>query len=111
MPDIILSIDDDGGKFTISLSDRLIVNLEHLGGAGFEWDYDEEKDKIDGIFFLDKSPSDSSLNSGAVGGSGLKTFIFQPIKKGTTPLRLKHWRKWDPNSPPIKEFGVTIRIA
>jgi len=107
MADIILSIDDDGGKFTISLSDRLIVNLEQLGGAGFEW----EKDEFDSNFFQDKSPPNSLLNGGAVGGSGLKMFKFQPIKKGTTSLRLKHRRVWDPDAPPIKEFGVTIRIA
>jgi len=106
MPDINLSIKDDGGTLTISLGDRLIINLEQLGGAGFEW----EKDVFDSSFFEEKSPADASAKPQAVGGSGGRLFIFEPLKKGTAQIKLKHRRPWDPVKSTINEFGVTVHI-
>ena len=106
MPDINLSLNDDGGKFTISLGDRLIINLEQLGGAGYDW----EKDTFDSNFFQEKGPQNSTIKKGAIGGIGAKTFVFQPLKKGNTQVKIKHRRPFDPDASTINEFGVTIRI-
>jgi predicted secreted protein len=105
MSDILLRNDDDGEKLKISLSDRLIINLDQLGGAGYDW----EKDTFDPDFFQDKSPQNSALNGGAVGGTSVRTFLFIPKKKGTTQLKLKHRRPWDPDKS-IDEFSVTVQI-
>lgn len=114
MADLILNINDDGKNFTMSLRDRLIINLEQLGGAGFDWEKDEnknaDKDKIVSAFFQDESPPNTTVSWGAVGESGVKTYIFKPRKKGTVQIKLKHRRPWEADAPPLNEFGVTIRI-
>ena len=107
MPDINLSLNDDGGKLKISLGDRLIINLEQLGGAGYEW----EKDVFDSSFFQETSPQDATVKKGAFGESGARTFIFQPLKKGTAEIRLKHRRPWDPDASTINEFAISIQIT
>lgn len=106
MPDIILSIDDDGGKLKVSLKDRLIINLAQLGGAGYDW----EKDDFDPDYFLEKSPQNSAPKGVGVGGSSVKTFIFEPKKKGATRIKLKHRRPWDPDKSTINEFNIAVQI-
>ena len=106
MPEIDLRMKDDGGNITVSLGDKLIIHLEQLGGAGYDW----EKEGFDSKFFQETSPEDAAFKSKDIGGGGDRIFIFQPLKKGTAEIRLKHRRPWDKGST-INEFAVTIHVT
>lgn len=106
MGDFNLSLDDNGRKLKIFLGDRLIINLKQLGGAGYDWEiFDLDQEILENL-----SHSDTAANSSALGGSGLRTFIFKSKKKGTTRLYLKHRRPWDPEDISIDEFILAIAI-
>lgn len=106
MSDIILGPNDSGKQFVITLTDRLIINLEQLGGAGYDW----QKDDCDPDYFQEKSPQDTAVKGHALGGSGVKTFILQPLKKGTTHIKLTHCRPWEPADSVINEFSLKVVI-
>lgn len=102
---IILSKSDQGKTVVVSFNSDFSVNLESNPSTGFAWeilDIDSSIIRFNGKTF---QAQDSLPGSG-----GVEHFVFKPVKKGKSLLKLGYLRSWEGRNSITDSFSVFIKV-
>jgi inhibitor of cysteine peptidase len=103
---------DNGGTVQISMGDLLEVHLEGNPSTGYAWMTQSINSWV--LAPLGRphfTPAGEGTNSPAlVGAGGLISLRYQPVGRGTTPLKLNYRRTWETNVTPAQTFEITVTV-
>ena len=95
---------DAGRTVSVNTGDTIVVQLEENPTTGYLWKVEELDSQI-----LQLVSEDYEAAGGGIGGGGKRKFVFKANDAGLSPLKLKHMRQWEPDSP-LGTFSVTIDV-
>ena len=103
---------DSGGSVQISMGDLLEVHLEGNPTTGYTWMTGTINSWVLApVGRPHFTPAGEGTNSPAmVGASGLFSLRYQPVGRGTSPLKLNYLRTWETNLTPAKTFEITVTV-
>jgi predicted secreted protein len=99
---LVLTQSDRGRTVSVGLGTRFHIELEENRTTGFSWSAPE---------FSPASltlESDDTVPGAAVGGAGLRRFVFKVTAEGRTTIRLVSRRPWAKDASDSPHFEVTI---
>ncbi len=102
-----LGAEDTGNEVTLTVGEKMQINLEANPTTGYEWEVAEVDEKVlreTGTVY--KPDSDSS---DMVGNGGKEILTFEAVGAGKTTLRLIYHQPWD-EAPPAETFLVTVIV-
>ncbi len=100
-----LTENDTGKTVEIAIGDELEIILPANPTTGYDW----EVSSIDSSI-LQSNKADFVANTPAIGAGGLEVIKFQAIATGKSELKLIFHRPFEQNTPPLKNFAVTVII-
>lgn len=106
MTEIAITYEDHGKTIEAHVGTLLSVKLNESPTTGYVW-----SNKTPGDVLALQNTDFSSLTSGTLGGTGMRTLQFMVKKPGNTLLLLKQMREWEGDSSAIKEFSVSIHAV
>jgi predicted secreted protein len=105
MADTTLTNPDAGRTVVVDSGDKIVVRLEENRTTAYLW----QVEQLDpGVLELVSDEYQTAAGSG-IGGGGERKLVFRAINSGTSPLRLKSVRQWEPDNP-SSSFSVTIEV-
>ena len=105
MADTTLTNADAGRTVAINSGDKIVVRLEENPTTAYVW----QVEQLDpGVLELVSDDYEIAAGSG-IGGGGERKLVFRANNPGTSPLRLKSVRQWEPDKP-SSSFSVTIEV-
>jgi inhibitor of cysteine peptidase len=91
--DVVVTLDRDGTRVTLTDGQRLIVKLEGNPATGYGWDSEQSSSLLqplgDPLF---EAPSPTGMETGA---PALQVLTFLPVRAGEETLTLVYRRPWD----------------
>ena len=106
---VSLSEKDDGSNVTLGVGQKLEVVLKSNQTTGYQWAIDTKPEAC--LEQVDEPTYDSASGStGMVGAGGKETWVFEGKSAGTTPLKLKYWRSFEPTAAPAATFEVIVEV-
>jgi len=102
------SYSDDSRPINTGVGQEFAIELASNPTTGYSWGVDFDS-KILSQVSKDYS---SSAPPGMVGAGGSDKFVFKALAAGTTDLKFKYYRSFEPSTvPPIetKTFKVTVK--
>jgi inhibitor of cysteine peptidase len=101
-----LTQSDDGGHVRAQVGDTIEIHLAENATTGYRWEFDN----LDSHLF-ELAAATSDYPSAKPGSGGDAQFRIKVIAKGSAPLRLKYWRRWEGDAGVIKRFEVKVDAA
>lgn len=110
--DLTLTESDNGGAFTVSVGDTIVVTLEGNITTGYEWTTALSAEDAtlltaaseEGVYTPDPVEGD------IVGSGGEFTFTFTATAAGQADLRLNYWRPFEAQAEPNQVFLASVTI-
>lgn len=96
----------NGQTITLKQGQTLSVSLSGNPTTGYNWEVDEVDQAILAPLGEAEYESDSTL----VGSGGLYTFNFSAVETGTTTLKLKYYRSFEADVPPVENFEISVIV-
>ena len=96
----------NGQVLTLNQGDLLSLSIEGNTSTGYIWEIEE----VDSSVLALKGEPDYRSSSRLTGAGGTYTFTFEAAAPGNTTLRLKYYRSFENDVPPIKTFTVTVTV-
>ena len=103
MADTTLTHADAGTTVAVNSGDTIVVRLEENPGTAYRWTIEELNP---GVLEFVSDDFQQATGTG-IGGGGERKLVFRAKQSGTSPLRLKCVRQWEPDNP-SSTFSVTI---
>jgi inhibitor of cysteine peptidase len=103
---IKINADSNGQTISMNTGDTLTVSIEGNPTTGYTWELSE----VDQAILKSAGDPDFKSSSTLVGAGGTYTFKFDAIAAGTTTMKLKYWRSFEKDTPPINTFEVTVIV-
>lgn len=101
--DVVVGIADDHGQVTVEAGQLLLVRLAAQPAAGYSWSATE----LDARYLVQYN-STSLIGSAGVGAPSWQELRFRPLAAGTSQLRLRYGRVWQPSATdPVFQISVT----
>jgi inhibitor of cysteine peptidase len=107
MSGTVLTAADSGKSLSVTIGDKVILQLNENPTSGFLWALDRYNSEIIELRSSDYIRAPAS----AVGGSGQRLFVFQAKSSGNVHLSLKLRRQWDTAKPIASIFDVSVRVS
>jgi inhibitor of cysteine peptidase len=101
-----ITAEDNGQTITLKQGETLSLSIEGNPTTGYGWEVSEVDPNILASAGEPGYKSDSNL----VGAGGVYTFKFTAENAGTTSLKLKYWRSFEPDVAPIETFEITVIV-
>ena len=101
---LTLSQADSGSRRTVTVGDRIEVELEENPTTGYRWQVDVDAAKVRVVDDEHRSDSD------AMGAPGRRILTFEVLQPGEVDLRLHYARSWDMNNAE-GEFEVKLQAS
>ncbi len=98
---------NNGAALDVSVNQILNIKLDSNPTTGYKWNLVTPPDER--ILKL-LSSKYNAPTGGALGAGGRETWQFQAVGRGTTALKLAYSRPFEPNTPPAKEFSLTVNV-
>ncbi len=105
MAELVLTEAQNGGRFSLTVGDTILIGLPENAAAGYRWStttLDRQCLEIESQRYLKKSS--------AVGGSGLSEWRLRAKAAGTTRLALEKARPWSSADATAGEFAIDLEI-
>ncbi len=99
---------NDGQPASITMSGKIVVQLEANPSTGYTWEVGELDTNI--LKQVGETEYKSSSPNPMPGSGGTQILRFQPVAPGTTTLKLVYHRPWETNVAPIKTFTLTVTV-
>jgi len=103
------SYSDDSQPINVGVGKEFAVELDSNPTTGYSWGVDFDSKNLSQV---SKSYSSSLSPPGMVGAGGTDRFTFKALAAGTTDLKFKYYRTFEPATiPPIqtKTFKVIVK--
>lgn len=105
-----ISAEDNGSTIEMKQGQTLVLSIDGNPTTGYTW----EVDSVDASVLQSEGEADYStdfrLRPGMTGVGGTYKFKFTAANAGTTALKLKYWRSFEPENPPVETFEVTVDV-
>lgn len=98
--------DQNGQTITVKQGDTVSVAIAGNPTTGYMWEVAE----VDQSILASAGEPDYKTDSNLIGAGGLYTFKFTAESTGTTTLKLKYYRSFEPDVEPIQTFEITIIV-
>ncbi len=98
---------NNGAALDMTTGQMLNINLDSNITTGYKWNLVTPPDAR--VLKL-LSSKYNEPKSTAAGAGGSETWQFQAVGRGTTSLKLGYARPFEPNTPPAKEFSITVNV-
>src|SRR5574344_1065796 len=79
---------------TVKLRKNFQIKLESNPSTGYSWDLSKTVDKSY-VKLVKNSYKQNRCNPRMVGVGGVETFVFKPLKKGSTTIYFEYKRPWE----------------
>jgi inhibitor of cysteine peptidase len=99
----LVAMDTDPAKLNVKLNEEFSLSLESVPTAGYVWEA-----KFDGEMIKLKNKSFVASQPGAIGGGGIETFAFVPIRTGETKITMIYKRSWEKEAAEERTYPVKI---
>jgi predicted secreted protein len=86
--------------------DLIEIKLEQMGGAGYQW----YVDNLDKKHLELLSEEAKSAAEGRIGAPVLGIWRFKATKKGSTEIRMNHYRVWEGKEKAIEHFLIKLVV-
>jgi inhibitor of cysteine peptidase len=103
---IKVNSDDNGSTIDLKKGETLVISIDGNPTTGYNW----VVDSVDQIILQSAGDPDYKSDSMLVGSGGTFKFTFTALNPGTTTLKLKYWRSFEPNNPPAETFEAKIVV-
>lgn len=107
---IKISAEDNNSTVSMKSDETLSISIDGNPTTGYTWEVDSVDQNILQLVGEAEYSPDSNINPKKTGVGGTYNFKFTPVSPGTTTLRLKYWRTFEPENPPIETFEVTVVV-
>ena len=98
--------EDNGSTISMKQGENLVLSIDGNPTTGYIW----EIDSVDQNILQSAGEPDYKSDSMLVGSGGTYKFKFTALSAGTTTLKLKYWRTFEPENPPVETFEVTVNV-
>jgi inhibitor of cysteine peptidase len=102
--------EDNGSTISMKQGETLVLSIDGNPTTGYNW----EIDSVDQLILQPVGDADYStdfrLRPGLTGVGGTFKFTFTALNPGTTDLKLKYWRSFEPENPPVETFEVNVTV-
>ena len=107
---IKISADDNGSSLSMKPGETLLISIDGNPTTGYTWEVDSVDENILQLLGEPDYSTDFRLRPGMTGVGGTYKFTFTAMSEGTTTLKLKYWRTFEPENLPVETFEVTINV-
>jgi len=101
-----INADDNGSSLSMKQGETLEISINGNPTTGYNW----EIDSVDQNILQSAGDPDYKSDSAMVGSGGTYKFKFTAVSAGTTTLKLKYWRTFEPDTPPVETFEVKVVV-
>lgn len=101
-----INADDNGSTIEMKKGETLILSINGNPTTGYTW----EVESVDQNILQSTGEADYKSDSAAVGAGGTYKFKFTTVNPGSTTLKLKYWRTFEPDTPPVETFEVKVNV-
>ena len=98
--------EDNGSLATVIVGDIIQIQLGGNPTTGYNWG----AENLDTNLLKMIGEPAFEANSKLKGSGGIYTFTINALASGVTQLRLKYFRSFEENAPPLQTFGVSLDI-
>lgn len=98
---------DGGSTQQLKVGQELKVALEANPTTGYMWALDGKLP----VQLESVGEPVFTADSKAIGAGGNEVWTFAGKSEGKATLKLKYWRSFEPTTPPLKTFSVTIDVG
>lgn len=95
---------DAGRTVAANVGDTVVLSLDENPTTGYLWKIEEIDSSV-----LELAADDYQSGGGGIGGGGRRKLEFKAVQAGTSPLRLKCVRQWEPDNP-SGTFSATVEV-
>lgn len=103
---IKINADDNGNTIEMKRGETLILSINGNPTTGYIW----EIESVDQNILQSEGEADYKSDSTLTGSGGTYKFKFTALNPGTTTLKLKYWRTFEPENPPVETFEVKVVV-
>jgi inhibitor of cysteine peptidase len=96
----------NGSTIDLKKGQTLTISIDGNPTTGYNW----EIETVDQNILQSAGDPDYKSDSMLVGSGGTFKFKFTAINPGTATLKLKYWRSFEPENPPVETFEVTVNV-
>jgi predicted secreted protein len=98
---------DSGSTVTLHLGDTLEIVLPGNPSTGYTWEVKPGSESL----LKQKGEPEFTPDSKALGSGGRTTIRFDVVAAGKTPLALIYHRTFEPDRPPLRNFGIRVVVT
>lgn len=96
----------NGQTITLEKGQTLSLTLAGNPTTGYTWEISE----VDENILASAGEPDYSSDSNLIGSGGVYTYKFTAETAGTTALKLKYYRSFEPDVEPIQTFEINVVV-
>jgi inhibitor of cysteine peptidase len=96
----------NGQTITLEKGQTLSFTLAGNPTTGYTWEISE----VDENILASAGEPDYSSDSNLIGSGGVYTYKFTAETAGTTALKLKYYRSFEPDVEPIQTFEINVVV-
>ncbi|MRR29915.1 hypothetical protein EG834_06260 [bacterium] len=88
----------------------MILTIDGNPTTGYTWEVESVDENVLKPAGKADYSTDFRLRPGMTGVGGTYKFKFTAVSAGSTTLKLKYWRSFEPENPPVETFEVTVNV-
>jgi len=102
----VINKQDNGVKIRVKCGDSIRIDLTEMGGAGYSWYADDLNTE-----YLELISKETKVISGErVGAPAAAEWLFKTKKKGSTKIKMDHYRVWEGKERATEHFSIELTI-
>ena len=103
---IMITKEDNGKEISLKTGDVIRIELKELGSAGYGWYVDElNKEYLELV-----SKETKVVSEDKIGAPVMAVWLFKAKKKGSSELKMDHYRAWEGKERAAEHFSIKILI-
>ena len=103
---IIITKQDNGKGIKAKVGNVIRIELESLGSAGYKW----YLDSLNTEYIEPISEKTRGADKEKIGAPVLEIWCFKSLKKGSTEIKMDHYRVWEGKDSATEHFGIKLTI-
>ena len=102
----IIKKQDNGTRINVKCGDSIRMELTEIGGGGYSWYVDDLNTE-----YLELVSKETKVISGErVGAPAAAEWLFKTKKKGSTKIKMDHYRIWEGKERATEHFSIELTI-